>query len=154
MIAQQTSNGPDNASLAISPALIVGIVIVAAFFSIILVSTLYRFCSRRKGNNGMSSATFNAHDNGDLTGLNLDGDFWNPNRQRSAEQIARMKEVREINNMYAWERANEVRMGAGEIRSNNIIMGRKGENKSWDEYTIGEDSSGQQASHLHLQRTF
>lgn len=148
MASQQTSNGPDNPSLAISPGLIVGIVIVAAFFSTIIFASIYRFYGRRgKGSSGLSSAAFAAREYEDITGIaDFDAYFWNPNRQRSTAQMTRMKEVRWINNMYAWERGREARMEAGEIRPPTMMMGRKGENKSWDEYTVAEDSSGQEVS--------
>lgn len=148
MAPQQTSDGPDNTNLAISPGLIVGVVIVAAFFSTILFASIYRVYGRRdKSNNGLSSAAFAAREYEDITGIaDFDADFWNPNRQRSNAQMTRMKEVRWINNMYAWERGREARMEAGELRPTTMMMGRKGENKSWDEYTVAEDSSGQEVS--------
>ncbi|KAJ9610751.1 hypothetical protein H2200_005528 [Cladophialophora chaetospira] len=145
MTAQQQSDGPDNTSLAISPAIVVGIVIVAAFFCVILFASLYRFFSRQRDNNGLSSEAFAARD-GEGIGINPDAAFWNPNRQRSAAQVTRMNEVRWINNMYAWERGRQARLEAGELRPTTMIAGRRGENKSWDEYTVGEDSSGRESS--------
>src|ERR1700761_8870562 len=143
MAPQQTSDGSDNSSLAISPSLIVGIVIVAAFFCCIAFASVYRFCSRQGNNNGLTSAAFAAHDAGDaLGGVDVDAGVWNPNRQRSAAQMARMKEVKWINNMYAWDRGRQARIEVGEIRPTTMIMGRRGESKSWDEYTVAEGSSG------------
>jgi hypothetical protein len=147
MAPQQTNNSSDNTSLAISPALIVGIVIAAAFFCTLVFATLYRFCGRRTDSkNGLTSAAFAARDADTIVGINPDGEFWNPNRQRSAAQIARMKEVRWINNMYAWERGRHARLEVGEIRPTTMIIGRRGENRSWDEYTVAEDGLGQDVS--------
>ncbi len=146
MATQQDPNtSSDNNSLSISPGLVVGIVIIAAFFCVIVFASLYRFCSRRNDSNGLSSMAFAAHD-ADGLAINPDADFWNPNRQRSAAQVARMKEVRWINNMYAWERGRQARLEAGEIKRTTMIAGRRGENKSWDEYTVDEDSSGRDVS--------
>ncbi|OCT47233.1 hypothetical protein CLCR_02453 [Cladophialophora carrionii] len=145
MAPQQTNDNPDNTALAISPALIVGIVIIAAFFCTLIFASLYRFCGRRSSN-GLTSEAFAARDTDNVVGINAGGEFWNPNRQRSAAQIARMKEVRWINNMYAWERGRHARLEVGEIRPTTMIMGRKGENRSWDEYTVAEDSSGRDSS--------
>ncbi|ETI25422.1 hypothetical protein G647_02195 [Cladophialophora carrionii CBS 160.54] len=145
MAAQQTNDNPDNTALAISPALIVGIVIIAAFFCTLIFASLYRFCGRRSSN-GLTSEAFAARDTDNVVGINAGGESWNPNRQRSAAQTARMKEVRWINNMYAWERGRYARLEVGEIRPTTMIMGRKGENRSWDEYTVAEDSSGRDSS--------
>ncbi|EXJ57520.1 hypothetical protein A1O7_07868 [Cladophialophora yegresii CBS 114405] len=145
MAPQQSNDAPDNTALAISPALIVGIVIIAAFFCTLIFASLYRFCGRRSSN-GLTSEAFAARDTDTVVGINAGGAFWNPNRQRSAAQMARMKEVRWINNMYAWERGRHARLETGEIRPTTMVMGRKGENRSWDEYTVAEDSSGREGS--------
>jgi hypothetical protein len=87
----------DSAGPAISPTLIVGIVIAAAFAVMLIVASIFRFCHWNR------SPVPNPDDDDEV-------DIFNPNRQRSEEQLIRMKEVRWINNMYAWERGRLAKM--------------------------------------------
>lgn len=77
-------------------------------------------------------------------------DTFNPNRPRSAGQNARMLEVRRINNMYAWERGRHARMEIGEMRPTTMILGRSGQSRNWDEYTIADEDSGRAVSSFSL----
>ncbi|OQU99440.1 hypothetical protein CLAIMM_05072 [Cladophialophora immunda] len=132
-MATQQNDDSGQSSLAISPSLIVGIVILASFACIILFASIFRYCRRNQSNLI------------DPEGLDEIGgtELYNPNKQRSASQVARLKEVRWINNMYAWERGRQARLAVGEIRPTTMLMGRRGENKNWDEYTIMGDNSWQ-----------
>jgi hypothetical protein len=136
--------GADNSSLSISPAVIIAIVILVAFFSTIIFASVYRFCHRHKDIPNLSSANFRQFDtgNGDF---NPD-EFWNPNRLKCTEQQARLKQVREINQMHAWQRGREARIEIGELRRPTMMVGRSGENRSWDEYTVADGSSGRGVS--------
>ncbi len=56
-----------------------------------------------------------------------------------------MKEVRWVNNMYAWERARNAKKEVGEVRPTTLLLGRPGQERNWDEWSsigTGESSSG------------
>ncbi|KIX99721.1 uncharacterized protein Z520_04357 [Fonsecaea multimorphosa CBS 102226] len=135
-MATQQNNDSGQSTLAISPSLIVGIVILAAFACIIIFASVFRYCRR-------SQSSLHDLEAFEETG---ETEFYNPNKPLSASQTARLKEVRWINNMYAWERGRRARMEAGELRPTTMIMGRKGENKNWDDYSTVGDSSWQTGS--------
>ncbi|KIW93831.1 uncharacterized protein Z519_05146 [Cladophialophora bantiana CBS 173.52] len=129
MATQQNNDG--QSALAIAPSLIVGIVILASFACIIIFASIFRYCRRSQStlvDPGFASDTGGA-------------EFYNSNKPPSAAQAVRLKEVRWINNMYAWERGRQARMEIGEIRPTTMLMGRRGENKNWDEYSIAGDNS-------------
>lgn len=125
-----------NQTLAISPSLIVGIVILAAFALVIIIASVCRFCcgdGPRKGKNRSASIQYEGAANGGI-------DVFNPNRPRSAEQLARMQQVRWINNMYAWERGRQARMEIGELKPDDAHLGH---NRNWGDWSsIGDNSSG------------
>ena len=124
----------ETSTLPISPSVIVGIVIVLAFAVVIVGASLFRFC-KRNGRSTPFDDNSNAQQN--------EGNIFNPNAQRSAAQIARMKEVRWINNMYAWERGREAMLESGELRPTTMIAGRKGEARNWDEWSTMQDENGE-----------
>ncbi|KAH0839151.1 hypothetical protein AYO21_04744 [Fonsecaea monophora] len=132
-MATQQNDNSGQTSLAISPSLIVGIVILASFACTIIFASIFRYCRRGQ------SALIDPESMDETGGT----DYYNPNKQRSAAQVARLREVRWVNNMYAWERGRQARLAIGEIRPTTMLMGRKGENKNWDEYTIAGDNSWQ-----------
>lgn len=129
-MASQVADQATQPTLTISPGLIVGIVILAAFAVTLISASIFRYC-RKKGSSSIEYE-INAGGNQD----------YNPNRPRSAAQLARMKEVRWIDNMYAWERGREARMEAREIRPTTVVNGMSDQNKSWEEYTVADYSSG------------
>ncbi|KIV94951.1 hypothetical protein PV10_02665 [Exophiala mesophila] len=128
----------ETSTLPISPSVIVGIVIVLAFAVVIVGASLFRFC-KRNGRSTPFDDNSNAQQN--------EGNIFNPNAQRSAAQIARMKEVRWINNMYAWERGREAMLESGELRPTTMIAGRKGEARNWDEWSTMQDENGESLLH-------
>ncbi|OAP56441.1 hypothetical protein AYL99_09620 [Fonsecaea erecta] len=132
-MATQQNTGSGQSTLAVSPSLIVGIVILAAFACIIIFASIFRYC--RRGQSSLSDP--DALD--DMGGT----EFYNPNKQRSASQVARLREVRWINNMYAWERGRQARMEVGELRPTTMLVGKKGESRSWDEYSVTGDNPWQ-----------
>lgn len=120
--------------IAISPSWIVGIVILSAFVIIILAASTFRFY--RRGNRGSSNPDNYETPLNDLGDI----DLFNPNQVRSAGQDARMKEVRWINKMYAWERGRQARLEIGELRPTTMFAGsRKGKMKNWDEWSVWEN---------------
>ncbi|EXJ86807.1 hypothetical protein A1O3_03761 [Capronia epimyces CBS 606.96] len=132
--AQQNDQASASAStsqptLAISPALLVGIVILAAFAVIIIIASVCRYCRSNKDGDGTRSASLEYE--ADQSGANV----FNPNRPRSAAQNARMKEVRWINNMYAWERGRQARIEIGELKAPSMLTGRTGKTRTWDEWS-------------------
>ncbi|EXJ67696.1 uncharacterized protein A1O5_09042 [Cladophialophora psammophila CBS 110553] len=129
-MATQQNNGGQS-PLAIAPSLIVGIVILASFACIIIFASIFRYCRRSQ------SSLVDPELASDMGGT----EFYNPNKPPSAAQSARLKEVRWINNMYAWERGRQARMEIGEIRPTTMLVGRRGENKNWDEYSLAGDNS-------------
>lgn len=137
MASQQVDQGSQG-SLAIAPALIVGIVIAAAFATMIIVASICGYC-RRSQSNSVDNET-------GTTGAEI----FNPNRPRTAAQSARMKEVRWINNMYAWERGRLAKLETGEIRRATMLLGRQpGQSRSWDEWSIEEQTSSRRVSSFH-----
>lgn len=116
----------ESSTLPVSPSVIVGVVIVLAFALVIVGASLFRFCKR---NGRTTPFDDNSHPQQN------EANIFNPNAQRCAAQIARMKEVRWINNMYAWERGREARLETGELRPTTMIAGRKGEARNWDEWS-------------------
>lgn len=116
---------------AISPPLIVGIVILSAFVVIIIAASVFRFCRHSNSRTG---------DNANFDDNLSDVDLFNPNQVRPATQVTRMREVRWINNMYAWERGRQARLEIGELRPTTMIAGnRKGEARNWDEWSVWEN---------------
>ncbi len=148
-----TSSSDDQSTLAVSPALIVGIVILAAFAVTVVSASVFRYC--RRSDRSPSAAAARA---GEAYELDVDADWkevYNPNRVRSTAQATRMKEVRWINNMHAWERGRQARMETGELRPPTVLPGRSGQNRSWDEYTVGDHhSSGREVSSHRLDGPF
>lgn len=117
--ADDDSSGP-----SISPSIIVGIVILSAAVVVIIAASVFRFYSH--------SGNKSAFDDN-----NSDLDLFNPNQVRPASQVARMKEVRWINNMYAWERGRQARLEIGELRPTTMFAGnRQGEARDWDEWSV------------------
>ncbi|KAK6366465.1 hypothetical protein LTS17_010550 [Exophiala oligosperma] len=120
-------------TLPVSPSVIVGIVILCAFCVMVLVASVFAYCR-----NNRSTTTDAEADDG--------YDIFNPNRPVSASQAARMREVRWINNMYAWERAREARKEVGEVRNTALFVGRVGEERHWDEWSSIGTGDGDSAS--------
>ncbi|KIX03429.1 uncharacterized protein Z518_06981 [Rhinocladiella mackenziei CBS 650.93] len=127
MVVQQTDQN-SRPTPAISPTIIVGIVIVAAFAAIVIAASMFRYCCK--------NASSAIETESDASG----SDIFNPYRPRSAEQNARMKEVRWINNMYAWGRSRQARIENGEIRPPIMILGRAGQCGNWDEWSVADKS--------------
>ncbi|EXJ88014.1 hypothetical protein A1O1_04941 [Capronia coronata CBS 617.96] len=144
--AQQGSQASQSATLPISPSLIVGIVILAAFAVIIVIASVFRFCCGNGNGNpgGNRESKKRSMRVEDEANANVDTDEFNPNRPRSAAQLARMKEVRDINNMYAWERARRAKIEIGELSPPPPLMSRRhsrnGTSDAWS--SIGDISSG------------
>ena len=134
MAAQQMDPRSNQPSLVISPAVIVGIVILAVFSVTLVGAGVFRYCRKNRSTTP------------DFAVDNSSGQVFNLNRQRSAGQIARMREVRRINNMYAWERGRHARIEIGEIRPTTMLLGRQGEARNWDEWSIADNSSGRGVS--------
>lgn len=132
-MASQQGDQSNGSSLAISPALIVGIVIAGAFAVMIVVASTFRYC-RQSG-----PSTVDSDDEGGAG-------IFNPNRPRSATQVARMKEVRWINNMYAWERGRQAKIEIGEARPTTMLLGKPGQNRNWDEWSVADNSPGRNVS--------
>lgn len=115
---------------SISPSLIVGIVILCAFVAITIAASVFRFCRQKNSRDG--GATFDEN----LSEV----DLFNPNNVRPASQVARMREVRWINNMYAWERGRQAKLEVGELRPTTMFAAnRKGEARNWDEWSVWEN---------------
>ncbi|KAK4943548.1 hypothetical protein LTR10_016842 [Elasticomyces elasticus] len=129
MTSQQQD--PDSqGSLAISPGLIVGIVIAASFATTIIVASVYGYCRKRQE----TSADAGIGEN--------EAEIFNPNRVRTAGQTARLREVRWINNMYAWERGRYAKLEIGELRRATMLLGKQpGQNRSWDEWSSIEEQT-------------
>jgi hypothetical protein len=126
-----SSQDGQSPSPAISPSLIVGIVILSAFVIVIIAASVFRFCRQTNSRDG-NNASFDD----DLSDI----DLFNPNQVRPASQVTRMREVRWINNMYAWERGRQARLEIGELRPTTMIAGnRKGEARNWDEWSVWEN---------------
>ncbi|KAK5193260.1 hypothetical protein LTR92_006629 [Exophiala xenobiotica] len=131
-MSSQQDNQTTTPSLPISPALIVGIVILVSFAVTIAIASIFGYCRTSRSASNDAEA---------IEG----GDVFNPNRPRPAGQIARMKEVRWVNNMYAWERARNAKKEVGEVRPTTLLLGRPGQERNWDEWSsidTGESSSG------------
>ncbi|KEF52278.1 uncharacterized protein A1O9_11518 [Exophiala aquamarina CBS 119918] len=126
-----TSPGDSSSGPSISPALIVGIVILCAFVAITIAASIFRFCRQKNSRDG-GNAPFDE----DLSEV----DLFNPNIVRPASQVARMREVRWINNMYAWERGRQAKREVGELRPTTMFAAnRKGEARNWDEWSVWEN---------------
>ncbi|KAI1629205.1 hypothetical protein EDD37DRAFT_40671 [Exophiala viscosa] len=127
-MASQQQN--QDSSLAISPALIVGIVIAVSFATTIIVASVYGYCRKRRE----TSAD-------DEIGEN-EAPIFNPNRVRTAGQTARLKEVRWINNMYAWEEGRHAKLETGELRRATMLLGKQpGQSRGWDEWSSIEEQT-------------
>ncbi|KIW10451.1 hypothetical protein PV08_11415 [Exophiala spinifera] len=123
-MASQKDAQASQSTLPISPSVIVGIVILCAFCAMVLIASVFGYCR-----NNRSSTTTDLEFEESLNGINR-------NRPLTASQAARMKEVRWINNMYAWERARHARKEVGgETRSAAVLVGRVGEERHWDEWS-------------------
>ncbi|KAL6247022.1 hypothetical protein RBB50_006329 [Rhinocladiella similis] len=116
-------------TLPISPSVIVGIVILCAFCITVLIASVFGYCRNNR------STTTDLETEESL-------DVFNPNRPLTAGQAARMKEVRWVNNMYAWERARQARKEVGGVRSTALFVGRVGEERHWDEWSSIGSSGG------------
>ncbi|KAL2434351.1 hypothetical protein ABEF95_002714 [Exophiala dermatitidis] len=144
MAPTQNNNQSGQVSLAVSPSVIVGIVIVAAFAVIIVIASVFRFCAGNGGGCGKRNRSTGIGYEASQAGATLDADVFNPNRPRSEAQNARMREVRWINNLYAWHRGRQARLEIGETNPPAMPSGagRLWQNRSWEWGSIGENSSG------------
>lgn len=131
----------DSFGPSISPSLIVGIVIISAAVVIIIAASVFRFYSNK------SESVDNDNNNSDI-------DLFNPNQVRPASQMARMKEVRWINNMYAWERGRQARLEIGELRPTTMFAGnRAGEARDWDEWSVCKNPQVSESERDHIYKT-
>ena len=112
--SQDTNN---QASLAMSPSLIVGICILAAIFFCVILASIIRLCSAKASGPETTENPFKPHD---------------------PTQLERLQEVRRINNKLAWERGHWarlelVKMGR-RVTGHGIEQGQEGmETSSWGE---------------------
>jgi len=130
-----TSDSDATPGPSVSPPLIVGIVIVCAFVAITIAASIFRFCRQKRSRGDGGGANFDENSS--------EVDLFNPNTVRSTSQVARMKEVRWINNMYAWERGRHAKLEVGELRPTTMMFKgantRRGEARGWDEWSVWED---------------
>lgn len=99
-MASQTRSSPSQPTATISPSLIALICILGAVCLVVVATSAYRLCRlHRSPNPGPREDS---------------GDIFNPNQPRTQTQVDRMKEVRWINNLYAWERELVARVECGD----------------------------------------